>query len=443
MPDDSGTLAIPLRGGAPPVDGPGATRRGHSAKKVVLVIDDLAGKPIGERIQIIRERTGKTRPVVAGLVGRSAEWLKAVEKGRRLPPRLDMLMRLAEVLGVRDLTELTGGDIPGVSMQRRAMHDAVPPIREAIEEALLSVPAEPRPDAAELSARTARAWRLWHASVRPRSDAGAVLPGLIRDCRRAVRVLDGNDRRQAYTALAGAYALCEQVLAWVAEPALLWLAADRCMDAAQQADEPEVLAAAAWVLGNVWRSSGREDDAWHLAQDACTLLEPHLNDGSNTLRALWGSCQLHSSITAARVGREGDALRCLDGANAMAARLPDDYAHDWTLFGQPNADLTGVSVWVDLRKGGSALDSASRVDPDRIPSVDRRARLWLETARAYVQRRDYTSALHVLSRAVAVSEESMRCHPLSRGMAGELVTSGGRLIERESRALAGRLGLTA
>ena len=46
--------------------------------------DELAGLPIGARIQAVRERQGKTRPVVAGLVGRSAQWLKDVERGRRL-----------------------------------------------------------------------------------------------------------------------------------------------------------------------------------------------------------------------------------------------------------------------------------------------------------------------------------------------------------------------
>ncbi|MFF3568601.1 helix-turn-helix domain-containing protein [Nocardia jiangxiensis] len=68
---------------------------------------DLAGRTIGERIQIIRTRTGKSRAVVAGLVGRSEDWLRDVEKGRlQNPPPLDMLLQLAQVLGVRDLTEI-------------------------------------------------------------------------------------------------------------------------------------------------------------------------------------------------------------------------------------------------------------------------------------------------------------------------------------------------
>lgn len=403
--------------------------------------DELNGKPVGERIQIIRERTGKTRAVVAGLVGKSAEWLRSVEKGRIEPPKLSVLLRLAEVLGVSNLTDITGDNDLLMTTSRRATHPVVEPIREAIESMELTA-LDPSVTASELTARVERAWRLWHTSAQPRADAGAMLPGIIRDGRRALRLFEGGDRRDAATALAGAYALSEQVLAWVCDAPLLWMSADRCMAAAQVADRPHVLAAAAWVVGNVWRSTGREDDAYRLAQDAVSLLAPRLDD-DHTARALWGSCQLHSAITAARVGREGDALRCLDEAMRKTNGLPADYTHPWTLFGRPNAELTAVSVHVDLRKAGGALEAASIVDPTSIPSLDRQSRLYLETARAYGQREDWLGALNLLQTATSVSEEAMRCHPLSRGLAGELVMRGGRMIERPARALANRLGVAA
>lgn len=403
--------------------------------------DELDGKTVGERLQIIRERTGKARPVVAGLVGRSSEWLRSVEKGRIDTPKLSVLLRLAEVLGVHNLADITGDNDLLMTTTRRAAHPVVVPIREAIEAVELTA-LDPSVTPAELGERVERAWRLWHSSAQPRADAGAMLPGIIRDGRRALRAFDGDDLRVAATALAGGYALAEQVLAWVSDAPLLWLSADRCMGAAEIADRPNILAAAAWVVGNVWRSTGREQDAYHLAQDAVHLLEPRLED-DHTARALWGSCQLHSAITAARVGREGDALRSLDEAMRMTSAMPDDYLHPWTLFARPNAELTAVSVQVDLRKAGGALEAASIVDPTSIPSKDRQARLYLETARAYGQRQDWLGALNVLKTATAVSEESMRCHPLSRGLAGELVTRGGRLVERDARALANRLGVAA
>ncbi|MFC9473963.1 helix-turn-helix domain-containing protein [Nocardia sp. NPDC056952] len=404
--------------------------------------DELAARAIGERIQNIRTRTGRTRAVVAGLVGRSEDWLRDVEKGRlQHPPGLEMLLKIGQALGVRDLTEITGDHELLVGISRRAGHPVVPAIREAIEGVDLT-PSPSLIDTVELGARVERAWRLWHTSATPRADAGAMLPELIRDGRRALRTLDGQERRAAAVALSGAYALSEQVLAWVADAPLLWLAADRCMSAAEIADDPVTLASASWVLGNVWRSTGREEDAYRLASDAVALLEPHL-DGDQDAQALWGACQLHGAITAARIGREGDALRGIDQAIGMARALPAGSAHPWTLFGIANTEISAVSVQVDLRKSGSALDAASVVDPDAVPSVDRRSRLWLELSRAYAQQRDWLGTLGALRTGTAVSEESMRCHPLARSLVAELVTNGGRLNERESRALAGRLGVTA
>ncbi len=380
--------------------------------------DELAGRTIGQRIQILRERAGKSRSVVGGLVGRTESWLKAVERGRLLPPRLDMLCRLAEAIGVRDLAELTGDQAVPLGLMRRSGHDAVPAIREAIEHSPLTVEREPRPSHADLANRAASAWRVWHASPTPRADVGRVLPALLRDCQRAVRVLDGPERRKAYATLSNVYALAELALAWVSESALICLVADRCMHAAQQADDPLSLAGAAWVVGNVQRATGREDTAIRLVGEAAELLEPTL-EATEEARALWGALQLHNALTHARIGREGDALRCWDQGSAMAERMPEGYGHAWTLFGRANARVIAVSVQVDLRRGSHAIDAAGQLDPESVPSLDRRTRLWLEVARSYHQRGDTMATLGVMQRAASVSLESMSCHPIARGIAGE------------------------
>ena len=114
------------------------------------MLDDLAGKRTGERIQILRERRGLSRPVLAGLVGMSASWLKGIERGTRLPPRLPLLVKLAEALAVGDVAVLAGTDMDlggaasvPVSSFARIPHDAVPAIREAVRDPLLTVPAGP------------------------------------------------------------------------------------------------------------------------------------------------------------------------------------------------------------------------------------------------------------------------------------------------------------
>src|SRR5215813_7869270 len=112
------------------------------------MLDDLAGKRTGERIQILRERRGLSRPVLAGLVGMSPSWLKGIEQGRRLPPRLPVLVKLAKALAVGDVAVLAGTDrdlggassVPVASFAR-IPHDAVPAIRDALRDPMLTVDA--------------------------------------------------------------------------------------------------------------------------------------------------------------------------------------------------------------------------------------------------------------------------------------------------------------
>ncbi|MGW5259303.1 helix-turn-helix domain-containing protein, partial [Streptomyces sp. NPDC004012] len=60
----------------------------------------------GQRLQILRTRRGMTREQLGGLVGKSGSWVKGIETGRLGTPKLDMILRIAEVLRVRDLADL-------------------------------------------------------------------------------------------------------------------------------------------------------------------------------------------------------------------------------------------------------------------------------------------------------------------------------------------------
>lgn len=96
------------------------------------MLDDLAGKRTGERVQILRERRGLSRPVLARLVGMSASWLKGIERGTRLPPRLPLLVKLAEALAVGDVAVLAGTDMDlcgAASLQVEGRNKIVEPSR--------------------------------------------------------------------------------------------------------------------------------------------------------------------------------------------------------------------------------------------------------------------------------------------------------------------------
>ncbi|MFF5263960.1 helix-turn-helix domain-containing protein [Actinomadura viridis] len=411
------------------------------------MFDDLAEKTTGQRIRILRERKGLSRPTLSGLVGMSASWLKDVERGRLLAPRLPTLVRLAEALGLDDVALLAGtdmnlGDTASIPMRSfaRIPHEAVPAIRDAIRDPLLSVPAGPV-DVNALAGRTAHAWRLWHGSATHRTDVGRVLPALIREARVAARVTEGEQQRDVNAVLSDVYALAQHEIVWAAEPELIWVVADRSISAAHAADRPIPLAGAAWTLAIVQRSMGDLDGAIELVTEAAGMLRPRLEDGPDELQAMYGALQLHAATTSARAGREGDALRHLDGGRYVAERLPAGYHHPWTQFGMSNVAVHTVSIGADLSKSATARDHARQIDPDTIPSRERRARLMVETARSYHQKRDYSAALDWLERAYPVCNDSVHYSPQARQMAVDAVDHGGPMIDRRARTFARMLDL--
>jgi hypothetical protein len=121
--------------------------------------------------------------------------------------------------------------------------------------------------------------------------------------------------------------------------------------------------------------------------------------------------------------------------------LDDGYYHPWTTFGKANVDLHAVSIAADLSKSAEARSQAENIDPDEIPSRERRGRLGVEIARTYHQRRDYSATVHWLEEAYRTSADSVRYSPTARQMAADAVDHGGHLVSRRARSLAGSIGL--
>ena len=170
----------------------------------------------GERLRAHRERSGKTRAVLAGLVGRSAEWVKAVETGRLHMPRLPMLIRIADVLGI-DVADLTGDPTLQVSRVSWGQLPAIDAIREALYRRRITPSDMAGQPVSLLRARVAAAWQIWHESRTRRTDVCALLPSLLADCQDAALSRDGDDRRAAHAALSDVCHLAQHALVNAAE----------------------------------------------------------------------------------------------------------------------------------------------------------------------------------------------------------------------------------
>ncbi|WP_378731606.1 multiprotein-bridging factor 1 family protein [Nocardia brasiliensis] len=394
----------------------------------------------GQRLQHLRRRAGMTRSVLGELAGRSASWVKAVETGRLQQPRLPMLIRLAEILDIGDLTELTGEQ----ALSRASYGKTVHPALAKVSEALVSYPVaassnDPDLSAAALAARTRQAWALWHGAACQRSAVATVLPDLLCDARIGVRQLDGNERRMALSTLAQVYHLTQLYLSFQPAAALVLMSGDRAMTAAQDADDPHAMAAAAWYVNHIYRDAGEQHEARvELAREVSDLLAPEQSDDD---RALWGLLQLAMSLSYAKVGREGDALRYWDNADKAARSLGDAYCHPWLIFGRQMVQAYAITVQLDLMHSGYAIRQAAKVDLTKMPSATRRSFHTAEIARAHHMRDEPMAAVALLSKAHKESPDTFGFSLFARSAVPDLVAHGGATVRPDAQRLASVLGL--
>jgi hypothetical protein len=382
-----------------------------------------------------------SRPVLGGLVGRSAEWIKAVENGRLLPPRLPMLTQIAAALGLRDVSALVQdhGTVP-VAVFAGARHAALSEVQAALTDYRISADTV-SPNIAHLGLRLADAWRVRHASPDHRTQLGALLPDLIRDAQRAVRVLHGPERREARRTLSGVYQLADFYVAYQPAPELVWMVADRAVTEGQEADDPYVAAGGAWAMVQALRDAGRWEEAIALADDAARQLQPHLSGAGDDWRGMVGALDAEAAYVFARRGRHGDAWSRWERADAVATALGPGYRHVQSSFSRSVMGAHAVTLGVELRRPGEALRAADTFDPDTITSLPRRARHLIEVARAHSQQGEHVAAWAMLSRSERTAPETIRYNGYARQILLGLRDRPPTGLREDVRALCGRVGI--
>ncbi|MCP2170373.1 hypothetical protein LX83_007264 [Goodfellowiella coeruleoviolacea] len=374
---------------------------------------------------------------MAGLVGKSEDWLKLIEAGKRGLP-LPAAVKLARLLGVTDLSEIYGTDLSApLKVVDRPTHPQAAAVSHALS-AYLIQDAEPTPVADYVAAVDA-AWRNWQLSPTQRSDAGAVLPTLILTGRAAVAAYQGSDRRTAQVALAAVYHLAQAFFAWQQDASQwVWLSAVRGLETGEAADDLVARATGVFYYAHVLRSAGRADEALDMLRLVVDELEPLLADGDDEVRALWGVLQMCRASTAARYNHDASAWTYWEQADRVVSSLPKNYAHPWHLFGRSFVDLHKTVLSVCLGDNGEAIRHSDSFQVEKVPS-----RLWaashlVNVARAYHQKRD-NAALLPLLQAERYSPEAVRFNVSAREIVSDIAAAGRGPLRAEAVEVAHRL----
>jgi tetratricopeptide (TPR) repeat protein len=354
-----------------------------------------------------------------------------------------MLLRIARALELNDLAELTGdGHAVPVAVFAGERHAALTDVQSALADYRLPA-TNPSASIEHLASRLRQAWHVRHASSDHRTQLGSLLPGLIRDAQSAARY-PGGDRRAARSVLAGVYQLADFFVAYQPAPELVWLVADRALNEGYEADDPYLIASGAWSMVQALRDSGRWEEAIALARTAITQLEPHLDrdEASDDWHGIAGALQAEIAYVHARRGRYGEAWASWESAHRIAQRLGPTYRHVQTSFSMPVMQAHATTLGVELRRAGEGLRAARAFDADRIASVPRRSRHFIEVARAHYQRDEYVAALAMLDKSERTAPETIRYNGYAREMLHTLLKRPPSGMRDDVRALCDRVGVT-
>jgi transcriptional regulator with XRE-family HTH domain len=396
---------------------------------------------IGVSISAHRRAADMTQLELARRIDKSVQWVSSVEQGKRHADRLTDLLRIAQVLNCR-VEDLLGRPLDSLSAGPQPHADTVAAVRAVLLRA--AIPAAtvlPPPSLDEIGARVAQAWATWHGSPTAHTALGGVLPGLLTDALAAKQVSE--QPRVAARALAGVYQVTRQWLHHIPDGDLAWIAADRAMNAAREADDPYLIALGAWALSASYRRAGQQEEATRLCIAAADELKPRMDadDPPNPdLLSAYGMLHLAAAVSAAQSDDDGRAW-ALHRVADDAARVLGSRYDPWTAFGPGNVEIHEVALLAELGRPDAIVDAAARLRIEGVPSVERRARVLIDTARGFVQRKEDEAAILVLLDAEKESSDEVRHSLLVHELLRELIHRDRARARKHVRELAQRVGL--
>ncbi|MFD4243605.1 XRE family transcriptional regulator [Streptomyces sp. NPDC058525] len=248
------------------------------------------------------------------------------------------------------------------------------------------------------------------------NDLGTYLPGLLATAEATRNATAGQARQQASAILARAYVLASELAAKQHSDAA-WVAADRALAAARASAMPIPIGEAARVLAITMRRSGRCSSAVRFLTTEASALDP----AEERTGAVRTTLLLTAAYSAASGGDRATALALLDEADETVERRPQAPGGLFTVEAtKAQAAVYRIGVHNTLGTPDEGVEIARGLDIGLMPSPERRARAWTDTARMWHALGNGQQAFAALRR---VEEEAAQevCRPAVRALTSSLI----------------------
>ncbi|MGH3876516.1 MAG: helix-turn-helix domain-containing protein [Actinophytocola sp.] len=378
-------------------------------------------KALGRRVAFHRNKRGLSQKELGARISRSESWVSQVERGARTIDRMSVLETLADALEVPVGELAPESNVVAATTQRPRAANTLS-LALSSSDALRAVLSDSEPvDVDRLGDEAVKAWDFVHGAQY--DDLGKLLDRLIPELEYAARKTTGVDKQRVCVAKAKAYHAAGGMLSKLNEPAAAWVAVDRAISAAEEADDPLLMAEGAFRLSIVFQGSRRFDLAIRTAETAAEALGRLVDVGEEEAVALRGALHLQLAVASAKTNDGDTAYEYLRRAKEAASQLGVDRNDYNTEFGPTNVLLHEVNVAVELGDAGFALRIAEKADTRRL-SPERRCRLLIDVARAHAQRRQPDAMVATLRQAEAIAPEQVHGHQIVRELVTDALRAG-------------------
>ncbi|MGH4022813.1 MAG: helix-turn-helix domain-containing protein [Pseudonocardiaceae bacterium] len=298
--------------------------------------------PTGQLIRLYRIDRKKSTVNIATHAGITARYLEMIEAGNKTPS-LPVLRKLAKVLGVRTAA-LLGEPPPSEDYE-----GPVKPRLAEVERALYTYRSlslsdrETLPELPELAMRINAAWDASFTSQNKYTGVLSVLPDLIVDVECAVNAY--NRSAQACRLASEVYQLARPVLKHLGRVDLGGLVSERTMRYSEETEDPLLIGAATWNLGQALYADDMPHGAFEVAVRGAEKLEPLLPEGTPAHFAAYGGLQQLAAISVVRLDDPWRARELLRGpAWDAAARVGEGRDDHHIYFGPTNVRIHMMHV---------------------------------------------------------------------------------------------------
>ncbi|MEU8825973.1 helix-turn-helix transcriptional regulator [Streptomyces sp. NPDC048636] len=290
----------------------------------------------------------------------------------------------------------------------------------------------------ELCARVAAVRRLFctcdYAELR------LALPPLIADLRWAAT---GSSHVPAVTGLlATAYQTAASLLLKLSDVGHAWMAVGRAMAEAERCGDPVILASSIRVHAHVLARERHTAQAVTLVRHTADQLTGAYDRQPAGYLAALGLMLLRGVTAASTAGDREAAQDFLSEAKDVARYVALDRPDAWANFSPTNVELHVVSAAVALGDSGTALETARPLMRRPIPVPERRAALWVETARACSQQGRLADGYRALRIAESCAAQDIR-RPAVRELVADMTARDRRGALPELHHFSRQLGVPA